>query len=334
MIIFSDLHIGVNRSAGTTPQTALQLRQYLLSSFEKALESVKTDVIILGDLFDTYQIPMSDLLETYRIFCRWLERGHKLTLVCGNHDLSTDSSKLSSFQFLGALFDNHQQVEFVQGGGKFVSDGVYVIPHMPNQDLFDLELSKVPETKFLLVHCNYDNYFAKESDHSLNLSKEQAQNCKAEKIVFAHEHHARTALAGKVVIPGNQFPSSVSDCLDDNDKFMTELCDNGEVKFIQTWSKSGFAEIDWKQLESSDAQFIRVVGSATPEEAADMADAIAKYRKRSEALVITNAVKVGSDDIGEELTLNSLEAISKFDVMAALKKMLTEDEIKTLESLK
>lgn len=335
MIVISDVHIGVNRSAGTTPASALALRKYLLSNFEKMLSSTDEHLVILGDLFDTYQIPMTDLLETYRLLSHWLlTKQQHLTLVCGNHDLSTDSTKLSSFQFLAELLtDSHKRVQLVQGSGQQVGH-TYIIPHVANQDLFNLELDKVPECEWLLVHCNYDNYFAKESDHSLNLSKEQAQASKAKHILFAHEHHARTALGGKVVIPGNQVPSSVSDCLSDDDKYMTRLVPGSAPEMIQTWSKSKFKELDWTQLETCDAEFIRVVGTCKPEEAADMADAIARYRKISEAFVITNAVKVVGTEAEDALQLHSLEAIKKFDVLEALKKILAPDEIKILETLK
>ena len=49
--------------------------------------------------------------------------------------------------------------------------------------------------------------------------------------------------------------------------------------------------------------------------------------------MITNAVRVGDDTEGAELELKSLEEISKFSVMAALKDYLSEDDMKILESL-
>jgi DNA repair exonuclease SbcCD ATPase subunit len=61
-----------------------------------------------------------------------------------------------------------------------ISDEMYVIPHVPNQDIFDLELERVPEgTKWLLLHCNFDNAFAGAMDHSLNLSRDQAKRGKS-----------------------------------------------------------------------------------------------------------------------------------------------------------
>lgn len=330
MIVIHDLHLGVQRSAGTTPVSAGVLTVWMQEQFEKILGRTDEDLVILGDLFDTYQVPLRTVLATYTSLSDWLRKGHNLCLIPGNHDLSTDSSKLSSFQFLAQLLLDHPNVQYVTGG-RFITDDIYAIPHVPNQDLFDMELAKVPKCKYLLVHANYDNDFAKEADHSLNMSAEQCQAAPADVIFFAHEHYYREDLRGKVFIAGNQFPSSVSDCLHKTDKFMTRLADKPER--IVTWAKEGYAEIDWRNPAASDAQFIRFIGHCKPEEAADMANVIAGYRKSSEAFVVTNAVKVSDDNEGDSLKLDSLEAISKFSVMDALKDYLSEAEVEILENL-
>jgi UDP-2,3-diacylglucosamine pyrophosphatase LpxH len=337
LTILNDWHIGAIRSAGTTPGSAEQLRHFLLSQFKATVEKVKTDLVILGDLFDSEQIPLTDLAETYTVLKNWLYKGQNLFLVDGNHDLSKTSSKLSSFQFLCKLLGTGQhgdKVTHVQGGGMLIAEGYYVIPHMSNQDCFDLELAKVPKVKYLLLHVNYNNNFAKESDHSLNLSEEQAKALPVEKIVFAHEHYARTALKGKVFVCGNQVPSSVSDCLDGRDKTLTILPASGEVETEVTWKSLGFRELNWKNVEETGAEFVRFVGEAKPEEVAEMVSVIARFRKNSKAFVVSNAVKVlGSDGLVLQEAA-SLEEARAFDIMGALKKVLTEEQVKIIESLR
>ena len=330
MIVIHDLHLGVQRSAGTTPTSALALTDWMHKQFDSILERVDEGLVILGDLFDTYQVPLRTVLATYNSLLKWLDKGHNLTLVPGNHDLSTDSSKLSSFQFLGQLLLEHPNVTYHSGGG-FIADGVYAISHVTNSDLFDMELAKVPKCRYLLLHCNYDNNFAKASDHSLNISREQCEKLPADVIFFAHEHYYREEMRGKVFIAGNQLASSVSDCLHKTDKFMTRLGDKPER--LMTWAKEGYEEIDWRNPAPSTAQFIRFVGHCKSDEAAEMANVIAAYRRSSDAFVITNAVKVGEDTEGAELELASLEAINKFNVMDALKEYLSVEDVNILESL-
>jgi metallophosphoesterase superfamily enzyme len=331
MLIANDLHLGVLRSAGTTPSSAAALRQYALDSFEQLLARTDEHLVILGDLFDQYNVPMTDLLKTFKLLETWLQQGHKLTLMPGNHDLSTDSSKLGSFQFLGALLADVPQVTYIPLAG-WVEKEVYAISHCVNQDEFNLQLSKVPECRYVLLHANYDNTFAVESDHSLNVSEQQAKDCKAQTLVFAHEHNHRKLLGGKVYVLGNQFPTSVSDCLSDQDKFMHRLTPDG-IERIKFWDRAtSYAELDWRNPTETTAQFVRFTGTATPEEGAAVADTIARYRKASDAFVVSNAVKIGSEDRAE-FEVQSLDQARSFDVMGALKKFLTEDEYSILEKL-
>ncbi len=331
MILLNDLHLDANRSAGATPASAKALKEYSLNSFTNFLETVDEDVIIVGDLMDTWQIGLSTVLAVYRAFDEWLLKGHRLIVQAANHDLSTDSSRYGSLQFLMALLDTRPNVQFVIEKGAWIAEGMYCIPQMHNQDSYDLELSRVPECEVLFLHCNIDNFHAVSSDHSLNITREQIDKLPAKLVYSGHEHHAR--IVSKVFVGGVQWPTSVSDCLDKKDKFAYRITGT-TIEPIKTWdSATNYEEIDWRNPAPSTAQFIRFIGHATPAEAADMADTIARYRRSSEAFVVANAVKVGEDTEGNELALNSLEAISKFNVMEALRDHLAPEEFKVLENL-
>lgn len=332
LTVLNDLHVGAQRAAGTTPLTAWQLRQYALEEFEVLINSVGP-VVILGDLFDTGHVAMADILRVWEVLRGQCSSGQSLWLVPGNHDLEKNLTTLSSFQFLCKLL----QAEFpalvvVADTPQFIAEGVYVIPHLPNQDLFDAAMAEVPECQYLLVHCNYDNKFAVQSDHSLNMTVDQAARCKAKYIVFAHEHQARKALNGKVFVAGNQFPTSVADCLGNDSKSMTMLTGGAPVR-VDTWHREGnYAEQDWRALTDSGEKFIRVVGDAVATEAADVVSAIAKFRNKSKALVITNAVKVEGAADGEQIQI-TLEQVKSFDVLSALLECLDEREQKVVKTL-
>ena len=330
MIVLNDLHLDANRSAGATPASAKALREYSLNSFTNFLETVDEDVIIVGDLMDTWQIGLSTVLAVYQAFDRWLGKGHRLIVQAANHDLSTDSSRYGSLQFLMALFADRPNVQFVIHAGAWVAEGMYCVPHVANSDLFDMELAKVPECEVLFLHANLDNPWACSSDHSLNVTREQLDKLPAKLVYFGHEHHARRL--GKAFVGGVQWPTSVSDCLGKKDKFAYRITGT-TIEPIKTWDSANYAEIDWRNPEASDAQFIRFVGHCKPDEAAEMANVIAAYRRSSDAFVITNAVKVGEDTEGAELELASLEAINKFSVMDALKEYLSVEDVNILESL-
>ena len=65
MIVIHDLHLGVQRSAGTTPASATALTIWMQQQFDSILDRVNEDLVILGDLFDTYQVSLRTVLATY-----------------------------------------------------------------------------------------------------------------------------------------------------------------------------------------------------------------------------------------------------------------------------
>jgi metallophosphoesterase superfamily enzyme len=335
LTVVNDWHLGAVRSAGTTPATAYQLRQDLLRAAGEILAQVSGDLLVNGDLFDGPDIPRADLLAAVRMFSAWLfNTKGRLALANGNHDLDKNSTRLSSFQFFAQLLRSMfpDQVVHIEEGTYDKQHDAYVIPHVANQDLFNMELANVPPCRFLFVHANYDNQFAVEADHSLNLSKEQAEQLPVEYIVFGHEHQARTELGGKVVIVGNQFPSSISDCLGNTDKQCLVVRDDGSYYMATTWQADGdYAEQDWHELNDV-GRFIRVTGTATAAEASKMMATLGRFRREAKALVITNAVKVEGVDDGAEMTL-SHEDVTSFNVMEALREYLGPEDAAEIDKI-
>lgn len=345
--IFSDLHLGVQRAGGTTPATAEALREYGHRKHAQLL-SLASDgdtIIINGDLTDTFNIDLGQAIEVYSVAVSWLTANPhgEIVWATGNHDLSKDSSKLGTVAFVGKLLEGMFPGRFhlVTRATRWDQD-FYIIPHVANQDLFDLELSKVPyNVKYVLLHCNYDNTFAGQSDHSLNISRDQAKELvkSGKTLVLGHEHQGRTLMNDKVVIVGNQFPASVSDCLSHGDaqadgfKYALML-ENGtdDMELVPTWGPTdvdgGYLAIDWRSLSTVPdhyPKFIRVTGEASSDEAAEVIKEISKLRQRCDAYVVTNAVKIDSVDAPDEIEA-SIEEIKSVSVIDLLLSMLDEEQ--------
>lgn len=352
-MILNDIHIGVQRQAGTTPMSQEALRTYLFTQLRSTLAASTEDrLLVLGDLFDTFEVPPRDWIETFLILSEWL--GHKpveglarnLILVAGNHDHSPKASKVSSFQVLcRVLLESFRDQTRIVGIDEWaeIDKGVIALAHCSNQDIFDQKLAEVLKAStsadewakphHLLLHANFDNHFAVQSDHSLNVSEEQAKafNAIGVTLVFAHEHQARRALDGGVVVLGNQWPTSVADCLGNDEKFAHTLVD-GAITKVKTWgadTSGAFARLDWRDLFtaqlSENVGFFRVEGTASSNEASDVINFVAKFRQQSSAFVITNAVKIDGLVQNEALP-ESFEAAKKFDVMEFIKGQLEPDE--------
>lgn len=342
LYVLNDVHIGVTRSAGTTPTSAYALRQRIIERLAELVATINgADLLINGDLFDEYQIPLHDLMKTYMVFANWLKANSdaRLYLGLGNHDLSKDSTKLSSAEFFGHLLAQAfgERVTVIKGA-QAIRDDMYVISHVANQDIMDLELEAVPAgTSYLFVHANYDNGFAQQSDHSLDISEEQARKLseRVGTIVFGHVHqHEQHQLGRKkgeppvVLIVGNQIPSSVADCLGNDMKYALRISDELGLEMQPVWfADQDFARVDWEDLASyqGDASFIRVEGKADAAQAADVVSVISKFRSKSSAFVVTNAVRIGETDLGEDLKITA-EDVRSFDVLGALLELLDEKE--------
>lgn len=341
VLILNDVHLGVQRSAGTTPKTAAALKSYLLENLRTVMFAhLDKNIIINGDIFDQFNVPLNDVFD-FSMLCRdWLKHSYdsvQLILSEGNHDLSKNSANMCSLSFAAKML-NSDRVELIEEATQLPSHRIYIIPHVANQDMFDLELEKAAELNgyLVLVHANYDNNFAAQSDHSLNVSAEQAKAIvhAGNTLLFGHEHQAKHPQP-EVWVAGNQFPSSVADCLGNNSKHAFIFYpETRELIKDTTWEAEGsFAELEWNTLDQAgDFEFVRVVGDCPTEQAADMLAAISKYRQRSSAYVVTNAVSVAGVVAMSDLPSN-LETVKGFDVLGFLFENLEPEQVKVVKSL-
>jgi len=357
-LIVNDLHLGVQRKGGTTPASQEALRNYLFKAFEELLMgSQERHLLILGDLFDQFEVAPRDWIACYLILSNWCTQGRGLTLVAGNHDHSPKAQRVSSFEMLCKVLVEQFGPDRVQVVGidqwSYVEKTTIALAHCSNQDIFNAKLSEVhglmsPLDKVLL-HANYNNQFAVESDHSLNVSEDQARsfNTFGATLYFAHEHQARTLRDGGVVVFGNQWPTSVADCLNNDAKYAHIFTDDGIVPVL-TWRADdeicegsmaaghcGFGQVKWTDLgdfDANGAQFIRIVGEATAAQAGEVINAISKFRTRSSAFVITNAVRIDGVMQTEDLPA-TFEAAKRFDVMEFIRRHVTAEEFVVVEGL-
>ena len=345
MLVINDLHLGVQRSGGTTPVSQLNLRQSLRDSVRRLIDNEMGEVTVNGDLFDGFTVDVVEMVAVYEVFADWLHDvgARYLNLVQGNHDWNPRGDKLSSFHllchFLQARFG--ERVRVFDKGYAHVSKNVCCIPHMPNQELFNMEVAKAVaeggDGGHLLLHCNYKNGFAENSDHSLNLGDDQvgALIKAGWNLILGHEHIGYELRGGRVKVVGNQFPSSVADCLGNFKKNALRI--NGDdAVYIKTWDcKDNFAMVDWQADNIPVAQFIRFTGEATAAQAADVISRISKFRQScgENVFVVTNAVKIEGCAAAEEMASDSIENIKAFDVMGAIFENLEPKEIEVVKGL-
>lgn len=321
MIIVNDLHFGGKRKTGVTESSLKAYKEFQYAVFQKILEDNSgEDLVVLGDIFDGGSVGYDDVWRTYELL---ESRASHITLVAGNHDLTKNAEQLSAFEFLARMLPKATVLRNWD-----VAPGWAVAPHLQNQAMFDAAVAEAATAaKVLLCHANYDNGFAVSRDHSLNLTPEQAGQF--DMVLMGHEHNARTI--GNVVVLGAQYPTSISDCAVSKG-YHRWAGPSHRPEFVQTWDRNDYIEVDWRGLDSiiQAARFIRVIGTATAEEAADVIDRVSKFRQNSQAFFITNSVQVGEINLGdiEEVTEAQLGA---FDPLGALLELLPSEHATRLQ---
>lgn len=343
MLIINDTHLGFTRVGGTTAASREALRTHLFNQFEALLEDCTDEhLLIAGDLLDGFEVSTRDLLQTWQALQGFLNRGNALTLVAGNHDWAPRAEKVSSFELLCKILQGERFKFLGINSWAPVDEGVFALAHCDSQVSFDTRLEEVllmcQAGSHLILHANYANGFAAQSDHSLNVSETQAQAFKDKGVtlLFAHEHQARKALAGTVQCLGNQWPTSVADCLGNDAKYLHRL-DDGKLTRYETWRADGgdgLRRIDWRELEGCDHMlgFVRVTGTASAAEASAVIDAISQFRATAHAFVVTNGVKTEGAVEVQDLP-EMFSAASKFDILAFIKDHLEPKEVQAVDKL-
>lgn len=356
-LIVNDVHLGVERVAGTTPASQALLEAHLQLRFRGLImEHLDKDLVIAGDLFDAFEVALRSVIACHSTLAEWLAASDgTLTLSPGNHDIGKRSDRPSSFALLAHVLQSQfgGRVKVVNAHALPLLCGstpVYVEPHMMNQTEFDAELEFLCDpglpAGFVILHANCMSPFAEHSDHSLNVDEDTlAKLSRRHRVLFAHEHQRRTFDLGykPIIVMGNQWPSSIADCLSHGEaqkhgvKFAHVIRTDGEIELLPTWRRDGsFLQVEWDQLGANDLiglDFIRVTGTVSAEQAADVIGTVARFRQQSMAFVVANAVKVGSIEGAEKMTELNVQSIKKFDVMKALLDQLDPDEQAEIKSL-
>lgn len=306
--IINDLHAGVRRQAGTTMNSRQELNSFINMKIRQLLESCSDAdvVVVLGDIFDKPKVSELVLFDVYILFLNFLKSSSAdLVLVRGNHDNRSERvDDMCSLELLYSLLinslmeagDDTTRLKLIYNEPEEVYDdssSCMVIPHVYDQQTFDEILSKINTTyyDYLLLHCNFDFHYAV-GDHSLNLSREQAKEIISggTQIIIAHEHQFREPVLGLTVI-GNQFPTSIADCKDRIKKVYMTLNDQYTYSFTETWSPKG-SYLNCKYPDIEEAEFVRIHGSCNSSEFGNIVRDISEFRKNSDALIVSNAVKV------------------------------------------
>jgi len=319
-LILSDLHLDPDRQAGTTLESRIALADWQFDQLERILETPHDRLIINGDLF--HKSSASD--KTIRRLFDILSKEPEVIINRGNHDeTSMKVGDICSLQLLGAILPN---VKVIFDEPETVGS-YHFIPHCFDQETFNKCIEEVPREKLVFIHANFDNGFAIEPDHSLNLSRLQLDALMNKRCtVFLGHEHAFKAIPGMNIL-GCSIPTSIADTLS-GDKYVHLLSDDN-IEQILSWSSQDYLEVDFTELDTIGSQnFVRVTGVCETHEYSKISREIAKLRASSKAFIISNAVKVKTID-KDVLSLEELTRINVIDMLLELVPTQFKDEVRS-----
>lgn len=320
--LFTDPHLGTERQAHTTRESAKALQFSLYMSARTVVDASPYPVFCLGDLLDKANNPEAIVLQAYEVGSRCKQ------VLSGNHDETNRLGVVTTLAALAEMGVPVCQAPDLSTPFFDVLDSIYMVPHHASQEVFEQAIrdaaQHAAETRdglasYLMLHCNYDFTLAIE-DNTLNLSRDLAEEVgdAFDYIFIGHEHNGGAYLDGKVVVLGNIHPTSFHDV---GDKFSYELdTETAELTKTLVWSKA----IHYRELKLNDpipdltsVQFIDVRGVEAVENAAEVSDYINELRK-------------AAAECGNEL----FAVRSKVDIKDALDGVDSEAEGITVEDLK
>lgn len=332
--LFTDPHLGTRRAAHTTRESSQRL-QHTLYLQARAVTENASNPICLGDLFDRSFNDEATLVQGFDIANRCV------VTLAGNHDSSNRVDTVTTIDALHAMgVSVCKAPDLSKPFYDFIDPGIYLVPHHASQEIFEKAMFHAAEhachhregkASVLMLHCNYNQPFAKEDD-TLNLSEDVAGRLlnAFDYIFLGHEHKPATHFDGRVVILGNTHPTSFGDV---TDKFAYELSITDEsLDLTKTliWSKADrYREIKFGEAipDLTGVQFVDVIGH---EDAAE-GTAIAQFTQEvweagDKLLAVRNNVKIG-DHLGE---LEDIEAPALENLAARIMKDLEGTDLQGL----
>lgn len=238
ILIASDFHIGLTRSANHTAESSKRRELKSLKTLSQVLETPHDLAICAGDFFDKYSNSEQVLHDAKPFFDRFD------LVVRGNHDSSNREDTLSSLALLKRWSDPRRaSLQWTTEEGL----GIWWVSHSLTQEHFvedllnEATLARVTGNTrdILLTHCSYDSPW----DHSvssLNMPRDLAEHLLEtfDYIFLGHEHTPREDFNGRLIVVGSHFPTAFDNLNDKRHLVLTAEDGTLRLESITHWRAS------------------------------------------------------------------------------------------------
>lgn len=202
--ILGDVHAGkqfindvpLHRRGEREAEVLAQLRDELLVSEEV------TSHVQVGDLFDQFEVSNETLMSVYISYRVAAQQNPQCNyyLIPGNHDLSRDADKVSTFQILAAMLKAIPNIRFVKYPE--VIDGMGFMPWSPFQTAEEIA-KQLTECDMVFCHCDLEG-------GGPNVIPYDTLSKITKKVITGHVHTPQTFQRNglEVVVTGSMQPYS------------------------------------------------------------------------------------------------------------------------------
>ena len=271
-------------------------------------------IVMLGDLFDGFNVSSRVLVEGYSIVNR---NTPKVIVLAGNHDKSNNTDEPSSLQLLDDPLDSARIVweepeilRFTEGSDTLI----VLVPHQLTQEKFENALlqakamskAHASSTKILCLHCNWGDREGAPTENYLRTDMATELLTEFTKIISGHEHNRHAPKKG-VEMLGSIMPFSFGEM---TDKWLLDYDTNlQEFTFQKIWPVKEFSQRTYETMTAAGVtQFMEISGEVTVDQAAAVNRKIAEWHKDQHGLI---AVKNSTRLIKHEVVISNDQEAEK-----------------------
>ena len=198
--LLGDVHLGKRFRVGVPLHRIGERETMVWTDFHRSLRTVTTPFhVCLGDLFDRFIVPPEIVLEAALAY-RSAPRGTEYFVLRGNHDVSRDTTRASSFDLFKELVPHVQVIDEI-----LLRDSLAFVPFCPFTSAED-QIRQLPDgLDCVFMHHDFTDFGG---DHVIPTRLLAEKGIK--RVINGHDHIARTEKRHgvEVIMTGSMQPYS------------------------------------------------------------------------------------------------------------------------------
>jgi DNA repair exonuclease SbcCD nuclease subunit len=157
LMLIGDPHLGRKFVTGVPLSRRGEREAMVWKQFTELCGTPNVTKVIMGDLFDTSRVPEEVMIRAYAMLREHATPAHPIFVLMGNHDMSRDTEKASSFELLKAFHQPDEALYFITEPE--VYNGIAFLPYHPfRRSEEQLDLIEADQPLAAIGHWDLDSF--------------------------------------------------------------------------------------------------------------------------------------------------------------------------------